>query len=506
MRIFFITLFKATIMKRQPFFMLALLSLILAGCTHFVAPPKPYGPLPSGRQLNWQELGIICIVHFGLNTFTDQEWGYGDVDPRVFNPSDFDPDQIVLAAKSAGINGLILVAKHHDGFCLWPTRTTDYNISQTPWKNGKGDMVKAFQEACKQNGVQLGIYCSPWDRNNKYYGTQKYIQIYRQQLKELYSNYGSLYEVWFDGANGGNGYYGGVNETRKINKAAYYKWDSTWQIVRSMQPQAVIFSDAGWDVRWVGNERGYAADTTWETFTPQGMGGTHPAPGNVQYAYSPIGTKNGKFWIPAECDVPLRPGWFYHADQEGKQKTPKELFDIYIHSVGRGGNMNLGLAPDTTGRLSKNDVQTLKQFGNLVQETFKTNLAKEAVFKASNIRDNDKKDYGAIKLIDDDPYSYWATDDSVHTPYLIIELPQPKRFNIIQFGENIKLGQRITSVAIDQWKNGDWEQMATATGIGANRLIQLPQFVTTQKVRIRVTQSPVCIALSQFGLYAEGGK
>lgn len=477
-----------------------LLVFALTACNkQAVPPPEPYGVLPSERQLNWQELEKICIVHFGLNTFTDIEWGSGGVDPKKFNPTDFDPNQIVSAAKAAGIKGLILVAKHHDGFCLWPTTTTEYNITKSPWKDGKGDMVKAFEDACKKQGLQFGIYCSPWDRNSKYYGTQKYVALYRNQLKELYSNYGSLFETWFDGANGGDGYYGGANETRQIDRATYYDWDSTWKIVRNMQPGAVIFSDAGWDVRWVGNEDGFAADTTWETFTPQGIDGTNPTPGNVQYQYSPIGTRNGKFWIPAECDVPLRPGWFWHADED--PKTPEQLFEIYLRSVGRAGNMNLGLAPDTTGQLSDEDVQSLKEFGEIVRQTFDENLVKGATLTASNVRGGDQTSFGTKHLTDGDRYSYWATDDSVHTPNLIVDLKEPEKFNIIQLRENIKLGQRIGSVVIDRWKDGKWQQIATATGIGANRLIELPQPVTTNKVRVRVTDSPVCIALSGFGLY-----
>jgi alpha-L-fucosidase len=446
---------------------------------------------------------MICIVHFGLNTFTDKEWGYGNVGPKVFNPANFDPNQIIFAAKSAGIKGLILVCKHHDGFCLWPTKTTDYNITKTSWKNGKGDIVKAFEEACRKAGMKFGIYCSPWDRHSKYYSTPEYVQIYRDQLRELYSNYGSLFESWHDGANGGNGYYGGANEVRKIDRSTYYGWDSTWAITRKLQPGAVIFSDAGPDIRWVGNERGYASDTTWETFTPHGKNGTRPAPGNVEYGESPRGQRNGKYWMPAECDVPLRPGWFYHASQDGKEKTAAQLFAIYIHSVGRAANMNLGLAPDTTGQLSKGDATRLEEFGKLLHETFSDNLAAKATFKASNIRGNDKKHYGPENLIDENRYSYWATDDNIHTPEIVFDLHELKTFNIIQLREDIKLGQRITSVAIDEWKGGKWGQIASATGIGANRLIKLPEFITTDKIRLRITGSPVCIALSKFGLYAE---
>ncbi|HEY0298509.1 MAG TPA: alpha-L-fucosidase [Arachidicoccus sp.] len=468
-----------------------------------IAAPKPYGALPARQQLNWEQMQFIGIVHFGLNTFTDKEWGYGNVSAQMFNPKDFDPNQIVLAAKSAGIQGLILVCKHHDGFCLWPTKTTDYNITKSPWMNGHGDLVKAFADACKKNGLKFGVYCSPWDRNSKYYGSAEYLKIYREQLKELYTNYGDVFESWHDGANGGDGYYGGANEVRKIDRATYYQWDSTWAITRRLQPGAAIFSDVGPDVRWVGNEYGYAADTTWVTFTPHAIEGGNATPGNVKYWENPTAHRDGKFWMPLECDVPLRPGFFYHESQEGEEKSASQLFDIYVHSAGRSGNMNLGLAPDKDGQLSKLDVTALKNFGELLRQTFSHNLAEGSRIKASNIRGNDAKKFAAANLLDKDIYSYWATDDSVTTPDIIFELPHTIPFNIIELRENIKLGQRISSVAIDKWDNNEWEEIATATGIGACRLIKLPFYTQTNKVRLRITASPVSIALSSFGLYAE---
>lgn len=482
--------------------------MVIAGCSRSssVSSPDPYGTLPTERQLEWQELERIGIIHFGLNTFINEEWGYGDADPKEFDPENFDPDQIVSVAKSAGIKGLILVAKHHDGFCLWPTSTTDYNISKSPWKDGEGDMVKAFEEACRKQDVEFGIYCSPWDRHDADYGDSTYLETYRDQLRELYSNYGDLFESWHDGANGGDGYYGGADETRKIDRSTYYDWDSTWQITRKLQPGAVIFSDAGWDVRWVGNENGYAADTTWETFTPKGLDGTEPAPGNVQYEASPHGTRDGKYWMPAESDFPLRPGWFYRTEEDDSVKSPKQLKDIYFHSVGRAGNMNIGLAPDKTGQMHKEDQKSLEKFGKKIKKIFSENRAENAKFKPSNIRGDDKRDFGVKNLTDDDRYSYWATDDSIHKPTLEVELSDPKAFNIIQLRENIKLGQRIKRIAIDQWKNDEWRQIATATGIGANRLIKLPEPIKTEKVRLRVTDSPVSVALSKFGLYLDNEK
>lgn len=490
-------------MRKKLIAAIAVTALLCTAKAQSVMPPKPYGALPARRQLAWEKMQFIGIVHFGLNTFTDKEWGYGDVNPKLFNPKDFDPEQIILAAKSAGIQGLILVCKHHDGFCLWPTKTTAYNISKSPWMNGKGDMVKAFADACRKNGLKFGVYCSPWDRNSKYYGTAKYLQIYREQLKELYTSYGDIFESWHDGANGGDGYYGGANETRKIDRSVYYDWDSTWKITRMLQPDATIFSDVGPDERWAGNEYGYLADTTWATFTPHPVRGAKATPGNVKYWENTTGQRDGEYWMPAECDVPLRPGFFYHENQEGEQKSPSALFDIYVHSAGRSGNMNLGIAPGKNGKLSDGDVAALKNFGELLRKTFAHNLLEGAMVKASNIRGNDIKDYGAANLLDKDIYSYWATDDNETTPSAVFDLKHPAQFNVIELRENIKLGQRITSVAIDEWSNNQWKEIATAVGIGACRLIKMPTYITTGKVRLRITASPVSIALSSFGLYAE---
>ncbi|CAN5468009.1 hypothetical protein BH10ACI2_BH10ACI2_03120 [soil metagenome] len=477
-------------------------SLALAG--NGQSYPKPYGPVPTGPQLRWHEMEMYGLVHFGLNTFQDKEWGYGDADPTLFDPEKFDADQIVLAAKAGGLRGLILVAKHHDGFALWPTATTAYNISKSRWRNGKGDIVREFQLACKRHGLKFGVYCSPWDRNNEKYGTAEYVDIYREQLRELYKNYGDLFMSWHDGANGGDGFYGGKRETRKIDRTTYYGWETTWSITRRMQPGAVIFSDIGPDVRWVGNEAGFAAETSWATFSPVAPDGKGvAAPGFSKDDKAPTGDRDGKFWIPAECDVSLRPGWFYHASQDVKVRTAAQLYDLYFKSVGRGADLDLGLAPDKRGTLHENDVKSLREFGALLTQTFAINLAKNAIVEASNVRGNRLSLFGAKRLLDNDRYSYWATDENVTSSSVIFDLRQQKTFRIIRLRENIKLGQRIEAFSVDAMLNGEWKEIAAETSIGANRLIRLPVNVTTQKVRLRITKSPVSIALSDFGLFAE---
>lgn len=483
----------------------ALLCLLTASVRLFgQVAPKPYGVLPTERQLRWHEMEMYCLIHFGANTYLDHEWGYGDEDPKLINPIQFNAKQIVGAAKAGGFKGIIIVAKHHDGLCLWPTKTTTHNISQSNWKNGKGDILKEYQIACEQLGMKLGVYCSPWDRNNPAYGTPAYLQIYRAQLKELYSNYGPLFASWHDGANGGDGYYGGAKETRSIDRTTYYDWDSTWAITRKMQPGAFIFGDVGPDARWVGNEFGHAGETCWATYTPHAPDeGRKPANGYAKTEEATEGTRNGKYWMPAECDVPLRPGWFYHASQNPQVKAPSELLDLYYESVGRGADLDLGLSPNKEGLLDESDVVSLKEFGNLLKQTFAVNLAKGARLKASNIRGNNTGKFGPQLLLDNDRYTYWATDDNVTKPELTLELSVKRTFNVIRLRENIKLGQRIEAVAIDAMLNGEWKEIATATSIGSNRLIRLSKDITATKVRLRITNSPVCIALSDFGLYKE---
>lgn len=472
-----------------------------SGTPEPVDPPAPYGPLPSAAQLNWHEMEMYCLIHFTPTTFENKEWGYGDASPSIFNPQKFDANQIASAAKAAGFNGLVSVAKHHDGFCLWPTEATDYNISKSPWREGKGDMVKEFMEATRGNDMQFGVYCSAWDRNDPAYASPLYVEHYRQELTELYSNYGELFTSWHDGANGGDGYYGGAREKRNIDRSTYYNWNSIWEITRKMQPGAVIFSDIGPDIRWVGNESGVAGETCWATFTPVGPEGQEPAPGLVETKFLTTGQRDGKFWIPAECDVPLRPGWFYHPDQDNKVKTPDQLFDLYLKSVGRGACLNLGLSPNTDGLLHEHDVRSLKAFGDKIRSTFSRNLATDATLTASNIRNEDAA-YDTRNLVDDDRYSYWATDDAQTSPELLIELKTPQRFNLLRLRENIKLGQRLDSVVVDVWENDGWQRAAMATSVGSARIIRFPEFLTTQKLRIRFF-APVSVAVSEVGLFAE---
>jgi len=464
--------------------------------------PKPYGALPTERQLRWHEMEMYCLIHYTPTVFQDKERGYGDASPSLFNPTNFNALQIVSAAKAGGFKGIIYVTKHHDGFAMWPTKTSPYNISNGSWKNGKGDVVKEFQLATQKTGMKFGIYCSPWDRNNLNYGTPAYIADYRNQLKELYTNYGELFMSWHDGANGGDGYYGGKNETRIVDPGTYYDWFTTWKITRKLQPRAVIFSDIGPDVRWVGNEEGHAPETSWSTITLKSTDGRPPMPGFASTENLGSGNRGGKSWVPFEADVPLRPDWFYHANGDDKVKSVEELFEIYCTSVGRGGCLDLGLSPNTEGVLHQNDVKVLAAFGKLLKQVFTYNLAQEANITVSNVRDKQPTLFGTANLTDKDRYSYWATDDNIHQATVNLNFKKPVKFSILQLRENIKLGQRIDSIKVETFKNNQWIYLAKATSIGSNRIIRLPHVENTEKIRIHV-YAPISITLSDIGLYLE---
>ncbi len=459
------------------------------------APPAPYGPVPTPRQLRWHDMEFYGFVHFTVNTFTDKEWGYGDESEQVFNPTDFDADQIARTAKRAGMRGLILTAKHHDGFCLWPSQYTEHSVKNSPWKNGKGDVVKELSEACRRQHLRFGVYLSPWDRNNKNYGRPEYITYYRNQLRELLTHYGDIFTVWFDGANGGDGFYGGARETRKIDASTYYDWEHTRQLVRELMPMAVMFSDAGPDVRWVGNEDGTAGDPCWETLNASGR-----YPGGRSEGLN-SGERPGTDWLPAECDVSIRPGWFYHEKENPRVKTAARLLDIYYKSVGRGACLNLNIPPDRRGQIHAEDVRALEEFHRVLETTFASNLAEGAKLTASNVRGH-SKEFAPENLVRGHGKKYWATDDQVTTPELVLEFPHPVSFNVVSLREFLPLGQRVEGFALDKWQDGQWTEFAKATSIGNQRLIR-GDLVTAEKIRLRVAQAPVCVALSELGLFLE---
>lgn len=429
------------------------------------------GRIPAERIMSHSKSGCYCIIHFGLNTFTDREWGYGDEDPALFDPVDFDAEKIVQICKDAGLSGLILVCKHHDGFCLWQSATTPHNISRSPFRNGQGDLVREFADACAKVGLDMGFYVSPWDRNHPDYGRPEYVEVFRQQLRELLSGYGRAFEVWFDGANGGDGFYGGTRETRQIDNSVYYDWVNTWQIVRDLQPHAAIFSDVGPDLRWVGNEKGYAHRESFGTYTPEsGEPGKDPVPGGTAYKLGEQGHADGQFFMPPECDFPLRNGWFWHPHEEETQKSVAELIRIYLHSVGCGGFMNIGLAPNRNGLLAENDVKRLMEFKH----------ARDALF--------------ADKVFQGECHLRTGKEQK-------IRFHAPIRFDLLEMTEDLTAGEMIRGYEISaELENGDVVPLAVGNAVGLRRLKALPE-LTVCAIRIKITESASAENTIHLALY-----
>ncbi len=348
---------------------LLLLSVCLLVSCFQTPPPAALDPLPAERQLKWHDLEFYAFVHFNMNTFTDMEWGTGGESPELFNPTELDCRQWARVCKEAGMKGIILTAKHHDGFCLWPSEFTEHSVISSPWKEGKGDVVQELAEACKEYGLKLGLYLSPWDRNHAEYGTDAYLTYFRNQLTELMTNYGEVFEVWFDGANGGTGYYGGANEERRVDRETYYDWPNTRQIVRDLQPNAVMFSDAGPGVRWVGNEAGWAGETNWSILRRDEF-----YPGSPNYKDLTSGHEDGTHWVPAEVDVSIRPGWYYHQSEDHKVRSVKELVDIYYHSIGRNASFLLNFPVDRRGLIHENDVEQLMKMVEVIKRDMESPL------------------------------------------------------------------------------------------------------------------------------------
>jgi len=459
----------------------------------WAGPPAPVQPVPTPQQLAWQRGEISIFLHFGVNTFTDREWGLGNEDEKLFNPTQLDARQWVRAAKSAGAQMVILTAKHHDGFCLWPSKYTDHSVKKSPWRKGQGDVVRELSDACRIEGLKLGLYLSPWDRHERSYGdSPRYNEFYRNQLTELMTNYGPLAEVWFDGACGE-----GPNGRRQE-----YDWPSYHAIIRRLQPQAVMFSDAGPDVRWIGNERGIAGDPCWAPVDPSHV----PFPGksgkdvitSLQH-----GDRNGTVWRPGESDVSIRPGWFWHANQDTKVRSVDNLVDLYFKSVGRNSLLLLNVPPNTKGLLADTDVVRLKEFRAALNSIFKTNLAAGRKAQASNVRAR-QAIYGAELALDANPDSYWATDDGQTGAWLQVDLGRPTVFNVLMIQEAIALGQRVEAWHLEMWRNGRWEPVAQGTTIGHKRLERFEP-VTAQRVRLVIEQAKACPVIASFGLYHAPG-
>jgi len=457
-----------------------------------VKVPTACGPTPSENQMRVQEMESYAFVHFSLNTYTDQSWGFGNEDVKLFNPEKSDCRQWARICKEAGLKGVIITAKHHCGFCLWPSKYTEYSVKNAPWKNGKGDMIREMAVACKEYGLKLGIYLSPWDRNSADYGKPEYITYFRNQLTELLTNYGPIFEVWFDGANGGNGYYGGANETRKIDAKTYYDWKKTYALIHKLQPKCVIWNDGGerGDLRWVGTEDGYVGETNWSLLN---------ATGDVPWNNLHFGVENGNAWVMSEVNTSIRPEWFYHPNEDTKVKTVPQLMDLYYHSIGRNGTMLLNFPIMPNGLIHPTDEKNAIEFGKAVKESFAVNLAENKKAEASNVRGNSKK-FSAAMAVDGKKNTYWATEDNAKTASLTIDLGKPTLFNRFLVQEYIRLGQRVKAFTVEAFVDGNWKEIAKATTIGYKRILRFPAVKATQ-VRFNITDSKCNPVISNIGIY-----
>lgn len=449
-----------------------------------VEAPVAYGPLPTAAQVKWQKMEMNMFCHFGPNTFTGLEWGEGSEPEDIFQPTALDCNQWVDVARAAGMGGIILTAKHHDGFCLWPNPASEHTVAQSSWREGKGDILRELSDACRKGGVKFGVYISPWDRNAPTYGTAEYNQTFLTTLQDALTAYGPIFEQWFDGACGE-----GPNGKRQV-----YDWPAFNAKVAELQPRAVIFSDVGPGCHWMGNEQGVNGETCWSRLTVEGF-----APGQSSPSQDTLncGNYNGTRWIPAETDVSIRPGWFYRDTEQ--PKSLEQLLSIYYSSVGRNSLLLLNVPPDRRGLIAKEDSLRLREFRSALDEIFATDLAQKAKM-AGNAR---SRKYGAQRLTDDDYDSFFATEEGCDTALITLEWEQPIRFNRFLIQEYIPLGQRVEKFVVEV-RNGEgtWEKWEAGTTIGYRRILLGPE-VETNGIRIKVEQSRACPVLNRVSIYLD---
>ncbi len=443
---------------------------------------KPCGPLPTENQLHWQDMEMYAFIHYSLNTYTDQEWGFGNEDPKLFNPTNLDCRQWARVCKQAGMKGIIFTAKHHCGFCMWPSAYTEYSVKNSPWKNGKGDVVRELADACREEGLKFAVYLSPWDRNHPEYGRPEYVTYFRNQLRELLTNYGEIFEVWFDGANGGDGWYGGANETRKIDRTTYYQWPETYKMIRQLQPTCLIWNDGSsrGDLRWVGTEAGNVGETNWSLLNHDG---------EVTWSMLHYGLEDGDSWVPGETNTSIRPGWFYHETENEHVKSLSKLMDTYYKSVGRNSTLLLNFPVAPNGRIHPNDSLRGLAFKKMIDKVFKENLIEKGKVKV-------ERGIGA------------QAEGNLHSSTFTVQWDKPMTFNRFLAEEEIALGQRVKKFMLEVEVDGKWQPLKDAlaengdglTTIGHRRIICFPTLTAT-KLRFTITDSKAEPIIKKLGVY-----
>ncbi|MDX1913560.1 MAG: alpha-L-fucosidase [Saprospiraceae bacterium] len=439
----------------------------------YIFPSSFYAqPRPTPAQLAWHDTEFYLFFHFGPNTFTDLEWGHGNETEELFNPTALDCDQWCRVAKAACAKGVIITAKHHDGFCLWPSQYSTHTVRESRWREGKGDVLRELADAARRHNLKLGFYLSPWDRNHPQYGTPAYNDVYANTLRELLGNYGELFEIWWDGANGE-----GPNGKRQV-----YDFHRFEKIAASMQPDAVIFSDIGPGCRWAGNEQGLIlTETNWCMLDTAGF---QRGAGGPPVDTLNRGNMNGAHWIPAECDVSIRPGWFYHAAEDDKVKSPDQLWQIYLHSVGRGANLILNVPPDRRGLIHENDAAALVAFGDKLRTAFSNNLLKNIPAQNST-----------KALTDGQRTTFHPVESNIS-----FDLGKKMSFNSVLLREHIAEGQQIAAFSVEVREGKKWREVARSTTIGAGKIMQFPE-VTSRKLRIKVLDARGKAVLTEVELY-----
>lgn len=453
--------------------LLRLLTVLPLALPAAVPPPAALPPVPTASQLAWQRMEFTMFCHFGVNTFTNREWGDGKEDPKIFNPSQLDCRQWAKAAREGGFKLMILTAKHHDGFCLWPSALTDHCVKNSPWKEGKGDVVKEFVEACRAEGLAVGLYLSPWDRNNATYGTDAYNDYFKGQLTELLTQYGKIDEVWFDGACGE-----GPNGKRQV-----YDWPGYYATIRKLAPEAVI-AIMGPDVRWVGNESGVARE---------GESSVKPL-GEQQ---KNVGISAGPVWFPAECDVSIRPGWFHHAHENGKVKTVEHLMDIFYKSVGRNSVLLVNVPPDQRGLFHENDVARLREFREARDAVLASRASAGAKASATASRGEGFEPGAAA---DGSLLTSWSTADEVTAATLTLEFKEPRQVNVVNIQEDIRLGERVRKYHVEAREGGAWRTIGRGTRIGHRNLLRTVP-VNADAVRLVIDEGEACPVIAEFGAH-----